>query len=62
MSTWCVVEKPNGDIDKVRAQSMSFDGGSLILFSDREQREPKAAYSPVGWSHWRWASDGEVRA
>lgn len=51
--TWCIVETPDGT-DKVQAQSMAFDGGSLILFSDPHQQSPKAAYGPYGWLHWRW--------
>lgn len=57
MSTWCRVERPDGSVDHVRAQSMSFDGGSLILFADQQQREVKAAYSPVGWANWRWSDE-----
>lgn len=55
---WCLVETPDGR-DEVRAQSMAFDGGSLILFEDAEQRKPVAAYSPYGWLHWRWLDDDE---
>lgn len=59
----CVVEHPNGE-DEIDIGSMSFDGGSLILFSDPERRLPKAAYGPGGWLHWRWkgSEHGEVRA
>ena len=32
---WCVVERPDG-VDEIDIGSMSFDGGSLILFSDAE--------------------------
>ena len=59
---WCVVERPDG-VDEIDIGSMSFDGGSLILFSDAERHSPKAAYGPGGWLHWRWKETGlgEVR-
>lgn len=61
--TWCIVETPDGT-DEIDAGAMSFDGGSLILFSDPDRRVPKAAYGPYGWLHWRWKerNDGKVQA
>lgn len=50
---WCIVETPDGR-DEIDIGSLSFDGGSLILFSDSENKAPKAAYGPGGWLHWRW--------
>lgn len=60
---WCIVERLDG-VDEVDVGSMSFDGGSLILFSDPDRCVPKAAYGPGGWLHWRWKEPehGEVRA
>ncbi|WP_257183422.1 hypothetical protein [Corynebacterium cystitidis] len=54
---WCIVEKPDGTCDRVDVESMSFDGGSLVLFSDAQRTRPKAAYSPTGWQVWRWEDD-----
>lgn len=57
---WCIVDTP-GDQDQVECESLSFDGGSLILFSDATRQAPKVAYSPGGWLRWRWR-DGSVQA
>lgn len=60
---WCIVERADG-VDEIDVGSMSFDGGSLILFADAERQAPKVAYGPGGWLCWRWkeANRGEVRA
>ncbi|PXY12766.1 hypothetical protein CKF74_07190 [Corynebacterium striatum] len=59
-SSWLLVERPDGSIDKVCTSSLSFDGGSLICFADASQTKVKAAYSPVGWAHVRWCSRDEI--
>lgn len=58
----CIIDTPDGE-DEVRVGSLSFDGGSLILFSDGERRNPVVAYGPYGWLRWRWKeADREVQA
>lgn len=52
----CIIDTPDGE-DEVRAGSLSFDGGSLILFSDGERRNPVVAYGPYGWLRWRWKGE-----
>lgn len=61
---WALIETPNSD-DYVCVGSMSFDGGSLILFEDGENRTVKAAYGPGGWLKFEWKEppdDREVRS
>ena len=58
----CVVDTPDGS-DEIGIGSMSFDGGSLILFSDGERMNPVTAYGPYGWLRWRWKeANSEVQA
>lgn len=57
-----LVRTPNSD-DYLKAGSLSFDGGSLIIFEDGDNRIVKAAYGPGGWLSFEWKepADGEVR-
>lgn len=54
---WLIVETTGGAVDKILVNSLSFDGGSLICFSDVNMKHVKAAYSPTGWAHCRWEGD-----
>lgn len=60
---WALVKTPNSD-DLIRVGSLSFDGGSLVMFEDGDNRIVKAAYGPGGWLSFEWKEpdDGEVRA
>lgn len=60
---WAKISTPDSD-EYVLAGSMSFDGGSLIVFEDGDNRSVKVAYGPGGWLkfEWREPPDGEVRA
>lgn len=60
---WALVKTPNSD-DFIKVGSLSFDGGSLIVFEDCDNRIVKAAYGPGGWLSFEWKEpdDGEVRA
>ena len=60
---WALVRTPSSD-DYVKVGSMSFDGGSLIIFEDGDNRTVRAAYGPGGWLTFEWKEppDGEVRA
>lgn len=60
---WALVKTLNSD-DFVRVGSLSFDGGSLIIFEDGDRCIVKCAYGPGGWLSFEWKEpdDGEVRA
>lgn len=68
--SWLLVERPYGgeyadqpsSEDAVECSSLSFDGGSLICFTDESQTAVKAAYGPGGWLRARWAKDGEIHS
>lgn len=59
---WALVTTPDSD-DYVRAGSLSFDGGSLIIFKDQHMKVVNRAYGPGGWLSFEWKEpgDGEVR-
>lgn len=50
---WAHVRTPDSD-DYISAGSLSFDGGSLIIFEDNNSRVVKAAYGPGGWLSFEW--------
>lgn len=50
---WALVKTPNSD-DYVKVGSLSFDGGSLIVFDDPDRRIVKRAYGPGGWLTFEW--------
>lgn len=54
------IEKIDGIEDRVKAASLSFDGGSLLCFSDSGQKKIIAAYSPTGWIRLREAQEDEI--
>lgn len=58
---WALVLTPNSD-EYVKVGSLSFDGGSLIVFDDADNRTVKRAYGPGGWLSFEWKEppDGEV--
>lgn len=61
---WALVKTPDSD-DYVKVGSLSFDGGSLIVFEDGDRQIVKRAYGPGGWLSFEWKEppDGrEVRS
>lgn len=54
-----IVDTINGE-DHITAKSLSFDGGSLLLFKDAKQTSIECAYSPQGWIRIREEVDDEV--
>ncbi len=59
---WALVKTPSSD-EFVRVGSLSFDGGSLILFEDGSRQIVKRGYGPGGWLSFEWKEppDGEVQ-
>ena len=53
------VTRPDGVYDLLATDgTMDFDGGSLIVWRDKDRKHLIASYSPIGWLTTDW-EEGE---